>query len=233
MAVTVETARAILADSILHTGSSTFSDTKKDRAILSAVNRFLRETRLNRKKQSISITSGTISYSLATLEAAGTNLDNIMGTMHIAPTDWREVKLVDYDTIREQHDDHEKTGHPELVGVDGDNLVVYPTPDANYTLTAQTFELQDMTDWTVGDGGATTLAATLSVPDRWVDDVLWFGARGYLLFGAPGHPDAAPAMKEFTRVIIPNAKGEGGAKSIDPSPRRKRFSSLYSQGYNP
>lgn len=221
-----------MSDSILHTGSSTFSNTKLDRAILAACNRFLRETRLARKKHTVAITDGTVTYSLATLLSAGLEFQQVMSVQHIASPDWSKVKIVDYDTVRFEHEDNDREGEPELIGFDGDNMVVYPTPDANYTLNVQTYQLQDETGWTIGGTDGTTLAVTLDVPDRWVHDVLWFGARAYLLFGAPGHPDASPAMSEFVRNIIPKAKGEN-LKSIEPMPRPRNESSLYSQGYNP
>jgi hypothetical protein len=186
MAVTVEDARAKVLDSILHAGTATFTESKLDRAIIAAVNRFLRETRLARKTHSIAISDGVLSYSLA----AGTDLENRTGVAHIASTDWERVKYTDYNNIRHRHEKESAEGKPELIGFDGDNMIVYPTPDAAYTLTVQTYELQDVSSWTIGGTDATTLAVTLDIPDRWVDDVLWFGARGYLLFGAPGHPES-------------------------------------------
>ncbi len=232
MSVTVQEARAKVTDSIVHIGATTFSTTKLDRAIIAAVNRFLRETKIVRAKKTISITDGDVTYDLATLVAAGVDLDRVMSVMHIASTDWSKVEIVDYDLVRAWHEDNDREGEPEIVGFDGDNLVVYPTPDANYTLQLQTYQLQDQTGWTIGGTDGTTLAVTLDVPDRWVDDVLWFGARAYLLLGAPGHPDAAPAMAEFNRVIIPAAKGDG-IKAIEPEPSYRRTNPLYSQGYNP
>jgi hypothetical protein len=219
MAVTVEEARAKVLDSILHTGTTTFSESKLDRAIIASVNRFLRETRLSRKTHSISISDGVISYSMATLAAAGTDLEARVGVAHVASTDWERVKYTDYNNIRHRHEKESADGKPELIGFDGDNMIVYPTPDAAYTLTVQTYELQDVSSWTIGGTDGTTLAVTLDVPDRWVDDVLWFGARGYLLFGAPGHVDASAAMAEFTRVLIPKARGDT-LRSIDPIPRQ-------------
>lgn len=215
---TVQEARAKVTDSILHTGTQTFSNTKLDRAIIAACNRFLRETRMVRKSSSLSITSGTITYDLDTLATGGLNIEQIIGVLHIASTDWKRVKLVDYNVVRHRHEHESAVGKPSMVAVDGDNLVVYPTPDANYTLTVQTWELLDQTGWTIGGDDATTLAVELNVPDRWIDDVLWWGARAYMLLGAPGHPDASASMSEFSRVVIPKARGEG-TKSIGPTPR--------------
>ncbi|MDB4261468.1 hypothetical protein N9878_01235 [bacterium] len=232
MATTVQQARAKVIDSILHTGTATFSETKIDRAIIASCNRFLRETRLVRKKHTVSIIAGTITYDLDTLVAAGLEFQQVMSVANLASTDWGKVDIVDFDSVRFEHEDNTRTDKPEMIGFDGDNMVVWPTPDANYTLDVQTYQLTDETGWTIGGTDATTLAVVLNVPARWVDDVLWFGARAYLLFGAPGHRDAAPAMSEFIRNIIPKAKGEN-LKSIDPEPRPDRTSSLYAQGYNP
>lgn len=219
MAYTVETARAMLLDSIVHTGTASFSNSKLDRAIIAACNRFLRETRIVRKQTDVSLSDGTTTYDLDTLTSGGTNFRRIINVMHIASPDWNEVELVDYNTVRQEFEDSTAKGKPEMVAIDGDNLVVHPTPDAAYTLNVQTYELLDQTGWTVGGTDGTTLAVTLNVPEDWIDDVLWFGARAYLLLGAPGHPDARVAMAEFTRVIIPKARGDW-TKSIDPKPRR-------------
>jgi len=215
LAVTVEEARAKVRDSIVHTGTSSFSDTKVDRAIIAACNRFLRETRIVRKQTDVSLSDGTTTYSLATLKSGGTDFDRLIQIMHLASPGWERVEMSDYNVVRSHLEEDSSEGEPKLVALDGDNLVVYPTPDASYTLKVQTYELQDETGWTIGGSDGTTLAVTLTVPDAWVDDVLWFGARAYLLLGAPGHPDARPAMVEFTRSVIPRAIGER-VRVIDP-----------------
>lgn len=218
MAVTVQDARAIVLDSIVHTGTATFSETKLDRAIIAACDRFLRETRIVRKTSNVSLSDGTTTYSLATLKSGGTDFEQLINIMHLAAPGWERIEMVDYNSVRTLFEDNTNEGEPELVAIDGDNLVVYPTPDAAYTLKVQTYEITDQTNWTIGGTDGTTLAVTLNVPDRWIYDVLWWGARSYLLMGAPGHPDARPAMAEFTRVIIPKARGDW-TKSIDPKPR--------------
>jgi|14BtaG_2_1085337.scaffolds.fasta_scaffold03225_6 hypothetical protein len=209
MATTVQQAREIVYDSVLHTYDSSFDLTKLDRAIIAACNRFLRETHVARTSRSISVTTGTIEYDLDDEVGTGFRSDQIIGVPHIASSDWRPLQVVDYDIVRREFDTTAATGRPELVAFNGDKAVVYPTPDDNYTVTLQTWDLLNTTGWTVGGTDGTTLAVTLNIPDRWAHDVLWFGARGYLLLGAPGHPDAAPAMSEFMDVVIRGAKGEG------------------------
>jgi len=231
LSVTVQEARAKVTDSIVHIGATTFSTTKLDRAIIAAVNRFLRETKIVRAKKTISITDGDVTYDLATLVAAGVDLDRVMSVMHIASTDWSKVEIVDYDLVRAWHEDNDREGEPEIVGFDGDNLVVYPTPDANYTLQLQTYQLQDQTGWTIGGTDGTTLAVTLDVPDRWVDDVLWF-ALGLLLLGAPGHPTRHRRWPSSTASLSPPRRAMALRRLSQSHPTR-RTNPLYSQGYNP
>lgn len=209
MATTVQQAREIVYDSVLHTYGGSFNLTKLDRAIIAACNRFLRETRVARTARSVAITTGTIEYDLDDEVGTGFRSDQIIGVPHIADSDWRPLQVVDYDIVRREFDTTAATGRPELIAFNGDKASVYPTPDDNYTVTLQTWDLLDTSDWTVGGTDETTLGVTLNIPDRWSHDVLWFGARGYLLLGAPGHPDAAPAMSEFMDVVVRGAKGEG------------------------
>ncbi len=209
MAITVPQARQIVTNSVLHTYDAAFDLEKTDRAIIAACNRFLRETHVARATNTISALASTIEYDLDTEVSTGFRPDQIIGVPHIASTDWRPVQVVDYEVLRRMHDAVTASGRPELVAFHGDKAYLYPTPDASYTITLQSWELLDVSSWTIGGTDASTVAHTLNIPDRWAYDVLWFGARGYLLLGAPGHPDAAAAMSEFTGTVIPLAKGEG------------------------
>lgn len=207
--VTVKEARLKLMDSVLHAEANEFTTTKQDRAIIAACNRFLRETHVARSTRSVALTSGTRVYDLDSSVGTGFRPDQIIGMPHIAATDWRPLQVVDYEVIRREFDTSAATGRPEMVGFNGDQMTVFPTPDANYTVTFQTWDVLDQTNWTIGGVDSSTLAVTLNIPNRWADDVIWWGARAYLLMGAPGHPDAGAAMQHFERVIIPSAKGEG------------------------
>lgn len=208
MAITVEQARQIVFDSVLHTYDSAFNARKLDRAIIATCNRFLRETHIARTSRSIAIVSDTIEYDLDSEVADGFRPDQIVGVPHVASDDWRPLQIVDYDILRREYDTTEASGRPELISFSGDKAYVFPKPDAGYTITLQTWDLLDTTNWQVGGTDTTTLSKELNIPERWCHDVLWFGARGYLLLGAPGHPDAASSMAEFVNVIA-RAKGEG------------------------
>lgn len=209
MATTVEQARQIVEESAIHTYGGAFDATKVDRAIIGAANRFLRETRVARSQNTITTVASTVEYDLDSEVSSGFRPDQIIGVPHIASADWRPVQIVDYGVMRREHDTTAASGRPEMISFNGDKAYLYPTPDAAYDITLQSWELLDMTGWTIGGTDPTTLAVELNIPDRWAYDVLWFGARGYMLLGAPGHPDAAAAMSEFTGRVIPMAKGEG------------------------
>ena len=208
MAFTVEDARKILSTCVLHTYEEALEREKYDRAIIAAGNRFLRETRVARSVKSWSISSGTNTYDLDSAISSEFRPDQIIGLPHLQSTDWRPLQIVDYEVIRREYDASAASGRPEMVGFHGDTAIVFPDPDANYTITVNSWDLLTTTNWTIGGTDATTLAVTLNIPERWCYGVIWWGARAYLLYGAPGHPDDQPAMGEFLNVIE-RAKGEG------------------------
>lgn len=209
MAITVEEARKIVFDSTIHTNETAFSTLKVDRAIIAACNRFLRETKVARRTDTFATVASTATYDLDTEIESGFRSDQIIGVPHIASPDWRPLQVVDYEIVRREHDVTAASQRPEMIAFNGATATMYPTPDAAYTIAMRSWELLDTTNWTAGGNDPTTRAKTLNIPDRWSYDVLWFGARGYLLLGAPGHTDGPAAMAEFTGSVIPNATGEG------------------------
>jgi len=209
MAITVEQARQKLENAVLHTEVGSFSYKKLDHALIAACNRFLRETHVVRSSETLALSSGTEEYDLDTAISAQFRPDQILGVMYLAADDYSPVQVVAWDVIRREYDTSDASGRPEMIAFNGDKAIVYPSPDTSYNVTMQTWDLLDQTNWTIGGMDATTRAVELNIPDRWVDDVIWFGARAYLLLGAPGHPDAYAAMQEFLRNVIPLAKGEG------------------------
>ena len=208
MPKTVAEARTIVEESVLHTDANSFTPIKLDEAIQAACNRFLRETKTQRSTRSLSVTTGTSSYDLATEFTAGFGSDQIVGVPYLAAPDYRPVQIFDFEVIRREYDASASSGRPDMIAFHGSAATVYPTPDDNYTVTMNTWELIDTTNWEIGGTDDTTLAITLNVPEQWVRDVLWWGGRAYMIYGAPGHDDDRAAMGEFLN-IIERAKGTG------------------------
>lgn len=205
---TVAQARTLVEESLLHSESNSFSKTKLDEAIQASCNRFLRETKTQRSTRTLTTVSGTESYDLETEFTTGFMSDQIVGLPYIAADDYRPLNVVDWEVVRREYDASASSGRPEMVAFHGATALLYPDPDAVYNITCNTWELLDETGWTLGGTDGTTVAVVLNMPEQWVRDVLWWGARAYMIYGAAGHIDDQPAMSEFLN-LIERAKGTG------------------------
>jgi hypothetical protein len=74
---------------------------------------------------------------------------------------------------------------------------LYPIADAAYTINIP--YAQALTKWSFGTEKATT--TTIAIPEDIAHEAVWWGARGALLYGAPGHPDDQAAMREFNDLV--------------------------------
>jgi hypothetical protein len=198
MALTVAQARTLLTESALHiSASETFSELKKDRAIKDASDRFLRETHASTLTTNI-----TIAAAATTANITSTISEFVAGQFIYAEISGQEVHLVPYETIRRRYDgDTPVVGRPTKIGFRRDNLVQFDRgADQAYTMELTYWVAEDTSSWTLGTTGSTT-GISMRLPDDWADEVIRWGARGYLLRGAPGHPDANAAMEEFDLLI--------------------------------
>lgn len=204
-------ARALLGSSVLHAQGS-YDDTDLDRAIIAACQRFVRETKCNRTRTAYSLASGTSSIDLTTGTGSITGWLAewwVMGTINSYP-----VFLNSYDSVVRGYQGNTPTGRPQAIGFLTPSYGLFDKQtDAAYTLYI-TYS-PPFTTWTAGTATTTT---TIGVPDSYAREIIWWGARGYLLLGAPGHPDDQDALKQFD-LVIERARGsinKTGAYYKDP-----------------
>jgi len=212
----LDEARWIVRDSILHIGFGTdFDEDKIDRAIKAAGYRFLRETGASITTTDISISSGDETVNLVT-------------TITDFEEHWFLSARIGYDIVEKttvsqvvtSFEDSVATGQPTHIAFESANsALLHPQPDAGYTLSVT--HRQDLIAWTPG----VSSNPTLNIPSEFAYDVLWWGARSYLLMGLKGHGDAEPSAVMFDKIIA-EAKGKyqgnsGNSADANAVPRRK------------
>lgn len=191
--MTVETARSTLLDSVLHGGGWTESDL--DRAIIAAGEEFLRETDAGLTTTTIVLASGTKTINV-TSSVTGFLVDDFAW----AEISFNPVTLAPFGTVQRRHQGSSPTGRPTMIGFRSNSYALFDKEtDAEYSLLLT--HTQRLTTWTVGGEDAPTLATTLNIPEKWVYPVIWWGARGHLLWGWDGHqPQASVAMEKFEQI---------------------------------
>lgn len=197
-------ARDVLRDSVLHVSQTSYSLEKLDRALSASGNRLMRETGLNVETFTATFTAGERSLDLADVRS-----DFLSGNATEAPfitanDKFHRLKVVAWATLREQIEMSAAASRPELIAfITQTEAYIYPTPAEDTTLTF--VYRRPLVSWTMGvaDGDS----VTLNVPDQYVHDWIWWGARSYLLHGLPNHkPEASTAQAEFA-ALIQRAKG--------------------------
>lgn len=188
-------ARKVLMDSVLHADANAFDVDKQDRALRVSFERFMRETKIARTVGSV-----TIANAATTLDVTATLTDFRPECLTSAPyisAENVQLQVVSFDCLLTRKNTSGTTsGTPELIAWLSPSLGhLFPTADAQYTLSVPYW--QPFTAFTPG----TKTNPTLNVPDRWAYDVIWSGARGALLRGAPGHEDWRAADEQFERLI--------------------------------
>ncbi len=182
----------ILQDSALSISGTTWTPDKLHRAITAAGNRFIRETMCSKARVSISLTSGNSEYNLAS-SITGFTPDwfvwAYIGFKPVVQTTWQSLqRFYDVGSI--------PTGVPTLLAFDADaTVLVYPRPITTHTLSL-TYR-KPLTTFTAG----TASNPEINIPDEYVYDVIWWGARSYLIAGAPGHPEQQAALQKFEQLI--------------------------------
>lgn len=198
MGITLTEARATLMDSVLHAESGTFDTDKQDRALKVAFERFLRETHITRTVASIAVTSGSYTF-----DATATATDFLPGCLTEAPyilSENRQLQVVSFTNLiqRRRTSGSGSSGIPELVAWQSPTLgYLFPTLSANYTIALPYY--QPLVSWTPGT--ATPASVTINCPERYAYEVIWWGARASLVYGAPGHPDDQAAAQQFDALI--------------------------------
>lgn len=191
-------ARLILRDSVLHTGGSSYDPEKLDRAILAAGNRFVRETNCNSAFATVTFGDNEwVKAAAADLLLTGWIEDQFMAAFQA--TTFRPLKLVPHRSIlrRKAADDTSSATASLIAFPDSSRISIYPKSSGN-----QSIDIKRRIPFVSFEPGtATPDDVTINIPSEWIHQFLWTGCRFYLLGGAPGHPDAATAGKDFDELI--------------------------------
>lgn len=195
-----------LTDSVFHVGhkppgTNTWGRDKMHRAIMAACNHFNTKTRACSQSSEAKLAKGTDRIDLS---------DQIPGLTRArfmyAEIAFKEVKKVPYHHVRRFHSgESSPTGRPTMLAFkhdsgdsgDGDDpaLAFFDVKcDQEYTLDVTHVSI------TAFEPGTEDESIRLNIPDEYARDIIWFGGRGYLIRGAPGHPDQMRAMEDFLRV---------------------------------
>lgn len=186
----------VLVDSVLHTSDETFSVEKLHRAIKSAGYRFVRETGCSVTTIAVPLTASTSGLNIQTT-IPGFEIDQF----YRARIGLQEVKIAPWSMLVREASLLAAEGTPRMLAFNSaDDAMVSPTPDQNMMLLL-TYR-RALFSFTPGASSN----PELNIPEEWVWDVIWWGARTQLLFGLPGHTDADPAAAKFEQMIA-DAKG--------------------------
>ena len=199
MSITLTEGRAVLTGNVLHTGTSTFSTSKQDRAIRDACNEFIAATNCNRTTATISISSGTREFD-PTASVTGFREDFYLDESTIA---WDDVKLTTSKSIARKYAGSvagkKLTGRPTEIGFRGPaEAWLWPEADATYSL--EFAYREQLNTWTIGT--ASPGSVTLNIPTEWVGPIIHLGAKYYLLYGAAeAHPDSIGIWEKWQRTL--------------------------------
>jgi hypothetical protein len=199
--------RLTATDSALHIrGNESFSSEKIDRAARDCLNYYLREVPASTTTTPVSLPSGSRTLDMTEWIAQFIVADYISGK--ISDDD---VALTDYEMCRRRYQSSTPKGQPAMIGFrDNRDGLFDKQLDANYT-----FMVTHRRRFVEIDLGSPE-DIEINIPDNIAGDLVRWGVRGYLLYGAPGHPDSGPAMKRFEDIVA-SAKKE--FRDMEPESR--------------
>lgn len=186
-------ARETVRDGVLHISQNTFEDAKIDRAIRFPGNDFVNHTKCTRATADVAITSSTPALDITATSGMSAFHPGQLINCRIGTR--RPLDVVDFNYMLHLHENHTASGRPTHIAFNGPgDALLYPTPDANYTLKVTWDE--PFTVWTPGDNDPDNI--TLNIPDRYIDAVLWFGASAALVYGEAGSLYASTGWAHYS-----------------------------------
>ena len=190
-------ARSVVEDSVLHVGSDTYSPEKRDRAIKYACKRFIRETNCSVQLADFPISSGDTLVDISNKPGLSDFIRDQFLWAHLS-TDQEELRLVPYRSLIRRQNNQGTTGTPTHISW-ADEKQAYFYPGANKAYTVRMERRRPLVTWESGTDNPG--AVTLNIPEEWIEDVLWTGAKFALIGGAPGPPDSNVAGQRFDLLI--------------------------------
>lgn len=180
-----------LSDHVLVKIGTSFSDGNLDAAILAAWRRLNREARLVRTQTDVAIANGDSSEDLSAT-ISGFSDDLLVAPLKIttAGGNVHALEFISPQQLVDLRAGTTATGRPQLCSfIQSETLELFPTADAAFTLNVPHVDMGT--------------SSVVPVPVHYEDDLLWYGARAYLLRSTPGgkgNPDVA-VMREFEAYI--------------------------------
>lgn len=172
--------------------SSNVSDAEIDRAILTVGQRFCRETRCLRTASTVTLTADSSTANIAAMVTAGFTPEQIIDAYIDGQAE--PLSIVDYTDINARLSDEPATSVPQGIAFPtATTCKVYPTPDLAHVLTIRWW--QAFTTWTPGDGASA--GTSLSIPEKYLPDILTYGAPAVLQASDPKHKYASESWKKY------------------------------------
>ena len=191
----IEEARSTLLDSALHISNSTFDNTKVDRAIRDAGNEWLYVTHSDEATTDIALAASVSSVNITS------TVSNFTVSQFVrAEISNRDMALVDYQTVSRRFDGNSPVGQPTMIGFRNDSLAQFDVTTAT-THTLNLTYWKQLTAWTLGSTTTAVLGASLNIPEEFAGNIIRWGARAYMIYGAPGHADADAAMQKWHGLL--------------------------------
>lgn len=205
---TLDLARRTVSTSVLHVGTDTYSNEKLDKAILAACQEFINLTRCYQTVETwtIPITDGSVAATNAVVGLAEpwsedmfisgyvSNSTGFKKLRHVSMSEW--MNLMEGSSTRVASTNVSHICFPTNL-----TLNTWPANSDVLTLVINrhggfTFTIAD------DDGNGSPGSVSLPIPEMWINSVLQFGAKMYLLQGAGGHPDALAAREDWGRTLV-------------------------------
>jgi hypothetical protein len=206
----LEEARDTLRDSILHKNPDAdfYGERRLDRAIRAVGKDFVHRTKCTRKTTAVSTTADQRYVDITAVSGASSFEPGLVTSVPYISTSgndaFNRLRGVDFVILRGWYSYTDSSRQPEYYAFQTrDKMYLYPVPDGAYELTIEWDE--PFTSFTIGTADPSSVE--LNIPEHYIDEVLWQGARARLLRGLPGHPEAEAAAVEYERLVN-RAKGE-------------------------
>ena len=193
MAMTLTEARLTATNAALHITTTHFGLAKIDRAIRDACDRFLKETRAYTLTTSL-----TLAADASTLNPISTIGDFTIPRFIRAEISGDPITAVPYETIRRRFQGETPVGKPTMIAFRRDDLAQFDK-QADQAYTVEATHWVGMQSFTLGTGSPGSV--TLRIADEFAGNVVRWGVRAFMLYGAPGHPDAPAALAKFEEEI--------------------------------